>query len=225
LAAVRSLIPGDALTDRTESHPLYDVTEASGVTVTVWGDKAQKPAAWLFGKMAPDYVHIYVRDPRSATVYLAEGVQKNDLEKPLRQWRERRIFVNPKQENIDRVEYVNGPANYDLVRSSNQWTLNGKPVETQIVENLISTLRVFSADDFIDPPESLDLKKFGLDNSKDHLAVTWGSGETTTIFPGKKDPAQNRLSLRRNDEPVFFWIPADAWENFSSAFKSLSSPK
>ncbi|HRY28800.1 MAG TPA: DUF4340 domain-containing protein [Elusimicrobiota bacterium] len=220
-SSLSSLSTDERLTDRAETHSLYEVNDSSAILVRVWGPQGKEPAEWLFGKTAPDFLHIYLRRPGRPEVYLAKGVERDALTQPLARWRERRLFKTDPADGIHRLVFRREKTALELLRASDTWTLAGKTAETSAVENFLASLRVLSVEEFIDPPASSDTKKFGLLTTKNSLEVLFSSGKTVRLDAGEKDAVQNRYPLRRNEEPSLFWISANDWDGLFSGLQRL----
>jgi hypothetical protein len=57
------------------------VDEASGTRITLKDAKGGILAEGIFGKLAPDAMHIYLRYPDKPNVYLARGIFPEELGK------------------------------------------------------------------------------------------------------------------------------------------------
>lgn len=220
-ASLRSLAFGEALTQRPESHAQYQVDEAGAAAVRAWAAGGQEPVALLFGKGAPDFTHVYVRAPGKNEVYLAQGVRRYELEKPVRDWRDRRIASWQADDAVVRLNVEKGRAAYVLQKDSDTWTVEGRAADNDKADRLLSELRALSAEDFIDPPASSDLKAYGLNAPSLRVIVETASGKRIELRFGKKNPDQDRYPLQRDQEPVLFWVPAYAWDAFPAAPKDL----
>jgi hypothetical protein len=220
LASLQSLSVGETLTQRPESHELYQVDDPSGVRVKVWDKGNDAPADWIFGKAAPDNSHVYLRVPGKPEVYLASGLHPEDLKRPLTQWRERRILRLEAEENIVKVEVKQGKASFVVQKSSDAWTVDGKPADSDKTQRFVDALHAANAQDFIDPPESSDLKKFGLDPPAALFLVTTTSGKTLELRAGKPADSQ-QIPVQRAGEPVLFWLPEHTWNEINPSPKTL----
>ncbi len=221
VSSLSALSFGETLTQRPETHAQYQVDEASAVSVRAWAAGAQDPVALLFGKGAPDFTHVYVRVPGKNEVYLAQGLRRYELEKPVRDWRDRRIASWQADDAVVRLTVEKGRGAYVLQKDSDTWTLGGRAADKDKMDRLLSELRALSAEDFIDPPQSSDLKSYGLNTPALKVTVETASGKKIELRFGKKDAAQDRYPLQRDGEPVLFWVPAYVWAAFPATSQEL----
>jgi hypothetical protein len=222
--SLRTLSVGDRLTQRPEKHAAFEVTESSGIRVQVTGAKTG-PVGLIVGKMASDYTHVYVRRPETPDVYLASGLRRSDLEKPVTQWRDRRVASLGAAEVIG-LEVRRKKDAFVLQKSSETWTINGKPADNQRVDPVISQLRTLSADEFVDPPASQDLKAWGLEPPSEALVIRLAQGDPQELRLGKKDPKSERVIVQRAGEDTLFWVFPYVFNELKSAqvFRQQSSP-
>jgi hypothetical protein len=206
LGGLRDLQIGERLTRREESHVNYELTTGSATRVRVWGEAGGKSAEWLFGKGAPDRLHVYIRRPDNPDVHLASGVRAYELRKPLAQWRDKRILRLADGDAIARVTHWQDGETYIIEKSSAAWTVNGEPADQAKAAEFAAKLRAFSASDFIDPPAAADRAAYGLDDPNRTLQVTLAAGEEITLEFGDKDES-DRVAVSRAGEETLFWVP------------------
>jgi hypothetical protein len=212
LNGLRKLSVGNAVTHREETHHLYHLTESSAVAVRVWGGGKEEAAAWLIGKNSPEFTHVYLRFPGRPDVYLARGLMRHSVEKDAAHWRDHRVFRLDDEEEIVRLSVQKAGSSYTLEKSSVAWTVGGKNADEQKVRDLLFNVRSFRADAFVDPPESDDLRSLGLAAPRDRLALATRSGKSVTLSIGHKRSTENRLAVRRDEEPVLLWISDYHWD-------------
>jgi hypothetical protein len=223
LGSLGTMTAGDELTDRVESHALYEVTDASGCLVTVSGS-SDTSAAWIFGKTAPDRAHVYVRPADSPRVYLTAGPPREEVALPVSRWRDRRVVPSADDDRPQRITYRRGKDAFELKRGSAAWTAGGRTLEDAAVDPLLSSLRTLSAEDFIDPPQSEEAGKWILSRSTVSLEVSWSSGRETRLKLGPLDATVGLRTLKRGDDPILLRVPDYSWEDLSETLKSLSTP-
>lgn len=219
LAGLKTITLEETLTRRAETYGRYQVDDSSGIRVTADG-KGER-AEWIFGKAAPDMGHIYLRLPGQPDVFLAAGPRREDLERSLAQWRDRRVLDLAPAEDIVQAEARLGKKRFALARSSDSWTMDGKAADPERADRFIAALRELSADGFIDPPESEDLRKWGLDAPQAVYRIKTAAGRVLELKAGKPDAA-GRVPLRRDGQTSLFWVPDYRWEELAS-LKDIAS--
>ncbi|MBK8575755.1 MAG: hypothetical protein IPN90_08775 [Elusimicrobia bacterium] len=102
------------------------------------------------------------------------------------------------------------------------------PADGEKVDRLMSSLRYLSADDFVDPPESLGPIADSLRPPSAELTVTLGpggaSGKTHILCfgrPDKRDPS--RVLLRRDTDPHLLWVIVSHFDVLNVNIKDLLS--
>jgi len=198
---------GERLSDRADSHGVYGVDDSSGVTVRVHGEGEKDPVSLVFGKMAPDETHLYVRPAGKNDVYLASGLRRTDLDKPADQWRDRRLLRLGEGESITRLTVTRGKSTIDFVKTSDTWKVNGWPADNNKADNVMLQLRNFYAEGFIDPPEAVDLKKWGLDKPALSFSIVTSSQTQAEFRVGAKDGALARRPAQRAGQDILYWAP------------------
>jgi hypothetical protein len=95
-SALNELTLEAVLSERPESHALFEVNEASGTLLRVWDVGAGVPTEWWVGRTAPDTTRAYLRKPGDNRVYLARGLRRRfSLTGKPNRWREGRLLPLP----------------------------------------------------------------------------------------------------------------------------------
>lgn len=213
------------LSQRPESHAQYEVTEASGIAVKVFeAGKADPAVSLIFGKMAPDFLHVYARRAASPDVYLALGPRRFDIDKPADQWRDRRIYVLAPDETVNSVKIEKKSGPLELVKSSDAWTLNGQPASANVASHTVSMFSPLMAGQFMDQAPAQDLGKLKLDKPAQKVFVSTTKNRTIEIHLGGQDPASHRFPARLAGSDVLFWIPSYVVDSLSQAAASTPAP-
>lgn len=152
VAGLQNLQLDAEMSTRADRAADYDLTLDSGMVVRLQDATGLKMAEGLFGKQAPDMAHIYFRYLDKPNVYIGRGVIRGDLGRAaVAYWRSRRLIDIPeaKFQSIT----TEGPGfKTELVRTSTDvWTMNGKVVETGLVDALVGTLAHLNVSEFVDP--------------------------------------------------------------------------
>ncbi len=209
LASLRSFAFEEVMSRRPESFELFQVDDAAGVRLSVWGTGAKDPLEWIIGKDAPLGGHGYARLGNGKEVYLTSGLSRNEVEVGLKMWREGRLLPLAPDTPIRSIQVRRAMGNLILEKSSDTWTVNGKKANGEKVEGLVSSLRYVSADDFVDPPQSLGLIASHLSPPAAEITVLAGEGTSHILrfgIPEKGDTP--RVLARRDDDPHLLWMIA-----------------
>lgn len=209
LASLRSFAFEEVMSRRPESFDLFQVDDAAGVRLRVWGADAKDPLEWVIGKDAPLGGRGYARLGNGKEVYLTSGLSRNAVEVGLKMWRDGRLLPLAPDTPIRSIQVRRARGNLVLEKSSDTWTVNGKKGDGEKIDGLISSLRYVTADDFVDPPQSLELISSHLSPPAAEMTVLAGEGTSHTIrfgIPEKGDSP--RVLTRRDDDPHLLWMIA-----------------
>ncbi len=211
----------DEISNHPERASEFEADEASGTRVSFQDAKGNPLADGIFGKQAPDIVHIYFRFPDHPNVYLARGLIRGEIGKvdPIA-WRSRQLAGIPesKMQGI----LIEGPGfKTDLVRvSTDAWTLNGKSLDTGLVDILVGKLAHLHAEDFVDSVTYPNLSYEGLSYAR--LRVH-GTDSTLDLRVGPMDVKSKRYPVSTGKEAGLAWLPqslVDSLLQKPSAFKT-----
>ena len=122
--------------------------DSNGTLVRMF-EKGAQCAAFRIGKTGPSYTETYVRREGSHDVYLADGMLLSTFVKQPRDWRDKAILRLP-MEGIKTVRYQYGDTTFTLAFQDSAWKVDGLPAAEQSVRNVLGSLAMFSADDFVD---------------------------------------------------------------------------
>jgi hypothetical protein len=195
LKSARSLELAERLTQREESHGRYHVTESSAIALRFFEDGTADPVVLLFGKSAPDYSHVYVRLPPGPAVYLASGLGRSDLERTPDQWRDRRVLRLAADETVAGLK-VSGKASYELSKTSDAWTVNGRPADADKAAQAAAQAAEMTAMAFVDAPSSVELKRAGLAPPLRTLVFSTSRGRALEVKVGKKDESDGTYAVQ-----------------------------
>lgn len=146
LTALKNLQLEDVLSERPEAAGEFDVSPSSGMRVTLLNASNKTLADGIIGKQSPDYSHIYFRFPDSPKVYLARGIFRGELGQPLVEvWRKQALLEFGEKEIVE-LAITRGAETLSLVRSSDNWTSNGRFIDPLPVFGLLGTLAHLRAD-------------------------------------------------------------------------------
>jgi hypothetical protein len=206
-SALNELTLEAVLSERPESHALFEVNEASGTLLRVWDVGAGVPTEWWVGRTTPDMTRAYLRKPGDNRVYLARGLGRDFLHGDPNRWREGRLLPLPAPARARVLRLERGATRFSLERSSAGWTVNGRPAHPIKAEGFENRLRYLAAEDFIDNADAATARRLGLDRPSAVLTVVFEDGATHVIRFGRteKDPTPRTIA-RRDDEPTLYWI-------------------
>jgi hypothetical protein len=122
--------------------------DTSGTLVRMF-EKGTQRAAFRIGKNGPGYTETYVRREGSNDVFLADGMLVTYFVKQPRDWRDKAILRLP-MEGMKNIRYQYGDTTFTLAFQDSAWKVDGLPPAEQPVRNVLGSLAMFSADDFVD---------------------------------------------------------------------------
>jgi hypothetical protein len=202
--ALKKLQMDDVISERGANPEEFGVDDKNGIRVAVFGKGGARSAEGLFGKQAPDFAHLYFKFIDKPQIYLARGAIRGELgEANVKAWRDRAL-LNVTEDQILTL-YIEGPGfKTPLARSSDTWSLNGKPIDPAPVWGLLGILAHLKADDFIDPVQHPDLSADKLSYASVILQLKDGSSHKVRI--GRKDPAMPRYPVAIDQDPNTAWV-------------------
>lgn len=217
LTGLKRLALESPVTDAAETHGQYLLAEGQALRLSVWDAGAPAPFVVLLGKPAGLTGRTYVRLGDGPRVYLASGLLREEMNMPLARWRDRRVLPRA---DVVRVEVRRGKDRFTIDKSSVGWTVDGAIPDEARADAFISSLRVMSADDIVDPPAALDLKLRGMDKPAASFTVHFSSGAPVSLDLGSGDPR----AVRREGSPVLYLVPAGALASLDVSRKDLLPP-
>lgn len=150
LEKVASFSRNDRVSSNPDKRSLLQV-DSSGVLVRIVDDEGDTTAAFIVGKVGPDYRSSYVRDTGSGDVILASGYLRSMFDRGDRTWQDRLIF-NYKPEDIAMIEVRRGKEHYVLNRGTGgRWYIaapDSTACKQQSVTGLVRMLAILRCDDF-----------------------------------------------------------------------------
>jgi len=151
LSALKEVQLEDEISDRADRASEFQVDEVSGTRITLKDVKGGLLGDGIFGKQAPDAMHLYLRFPDQPNVYLARGLFPEELGKAdPNDWR-RKELVNLPETRVQSIHIESNGVETNFVRvSTDAWTMNGKPADMAALNAVIGNLSHLKADGFID---------------------------------------------------------------------------
>ncbi len=176
--------------------------DSSGVAVTVSaGDETA--AKFVLGKMGRDFTTSYVLPAGSENVVVVRGMNRNLFARP-RGFRDATLLrFDP--DAVAGAAISSPEVSWDLTRTDSTWTvaLPGKPpvpAEQTKVDQTLRSLGNFTADGFLDRPDTVDT---GLADPGMTIAVRMMNGTTTTLSVGNKNDKNQRYVTRPDRDAVY----------------------
>jgi hypothetical protein len=143
----KSLEVKTVVSDKPEKHSVFQV-DSTGTRVTLFEKGAEK-SSFILGKAGSSYSEMYVRRTTSNDVNLVNGASSYVFNRPLKEWRDRTILNTPR-ENVKDVRYQYGDTTFVLSFRDSTWRIGNDSTQTDVVNNLLSSLSNVQADDFVD---------------------------------------------------------------------------
>jgi hypothetical protein len=226
--------PGPYRADTMSVDSLADAL--SGVHMNLTGEGSQNPDAG-FAKGAPvatakisapvgnqtleirkDGDHYYAKSSVAPGAYLIDSSIADALKKPLDSYRSKTIFDfsynEPDEVNLQITASNGAKQSWYLRRGGNDWWLNGKKMDPDSVENVISSLRDLTATRFAST---------GFTKPEIEASVTSNRGsmvETVSIAKSGSD-----YLAQRSNEPTLYVLDPGVVEGLESAAKAMHPAK
>jgi Domain of unknown function (DUF4340) len=214
LAALKSL---DFVSDSSEKHAVYEVDDASGVSVSVSGRVA--PLRLVFGKVSKSR-GTYVRKAGEAAIFSTSSPAAYQLKRGIADWRKKSISTAALSE-VDSV--IVSPANaapFTLKRSSGDaWTLetkvpDGYRFDPEAAARLVSQLTTLTAQGFVDEPKDF--------STSHQYALHQKDGKTVTVqLSTTKDEATKTVQLRVDGNPQVYTLASWQAEQIDKTVNDL----
>jgi hypothetical protein len=204
LDKVASFSRGDMVSSNPGKRSLYQV-DSAGVFASIVGGKGDTLAAFVVGKVGPDYQSSYVRDAGSDDVILAPGYLRSMFDRGERPWQDRLIFSFGPDE-ITRVEIRRGKETYVLARQAGgEWYISepdSAACKQDRASRLVRMLSLLRCDGFAG---RLPLPGSGLAASDTTLWFATASGEEHRLLFGSENE-NGQVHLARDDSDVVYLL-------------------
>lgn len=226
--------PGPYRADATSVDSLADAL--SGLRMDLTGEGSQNPGAGFARGSAVAKVevgapvgrqtleirksgaHYYAKSSIASGAYLIDSSIADSLNKPLDNYRNKNLFdfgYNEPDEVDLQIKRSNGPAqSWYLRRSGNDWWLDGKKMDADSVENVISSLRALTATRFATSGFA----------SPDIQATVTSKGGSLVEKVSIARSGSNYLARRAN-EPTLYVLDSGAITGLESAAKGIHAAK
>ncbi len=190
---------------------LYQVDSLSGTEIN-FSDKKGNTISLIVGKMGPSYMETYIRRAASNDVYLAEGFNTWDINKEVRDWRDKTIFKT-EQNSVTQLifEYTKNKFTLSKLDTIN-WMVDQDSANNSTVNTLLTSLSNLRTDDFTDTTVSLTSPQL-------KLQVT--SNETTNLQLYPIPPDSARYWVSTSLSPQIFVVSKYTAHQFFKQKKDL----
>ncbi|MBA4313187.1 MAG: hypothetical protein C0417_11220 [Chlorobiaceae bacterium] len=138
---------GSLISSNPEKQKLFQV-DSSGTRLT-FTDRTGKATGLIIGKMGPSFSELYFRLPESKDVYLGEGVDTWNVNKSVKDWRDKSIY-RTMTESIKDITITTSTKEFLFSRESDGWHFGDMVIDNNELNPLLNTLSNLRADDFVD---------------------------------------------------------------------------
>ncbi len=146
LSNVQNLKIRSLISSNPQKQNLFQV-DSTGTQVFLT-DRSGKVAGLVVGKMGPSFSETYIRPSNSANVYLAEGISSWEVNKELRDWRDKTI-LKVAQDSVRAISYKYAKDRFSVTRDS-VWHIKKDTVASSLMMGILNSLVNLRADDFVD---------------------------------------------------------------------------
>ena len=198
------------ISSNPEKQNLFQV-DSTG-TILSLTERGGTTTEFIVGKSGPAFSETYVRPAASNNVYLAEGLSPWEVNKEVRDWRDKTI-LNVPQDSIRSITYRYPKDEFTIVRDS-LWRIKKDTVSSNTMKGLLTALSSLRAEDFVDSTLHLSKSQLKLDLLlPDPVTLTFSpmppdsakywvvSSATAQIFVMNKWSVQTVLKQRKDFLP------------------------
>jgi len=208
VGAILNKVASFSRSDKVSSNPgrrsVYQV-DSTGILVSTVDSKGDTIAAFVVGKVGPDYQSSYVRAADSDDVILASGYLRSMFDRGKRTWQDRLIF-DFKPDDISRVDIRRGEEEYTLSRAAvGGWVITA-PETTACRQNfatrLVRMLALLRCDGFAG---RLPLPSANVAGSDTTLWFAISGGEEHRLLFGSENDA-GQVHLTKDESDVVYLL-------------------
>jgi hypothetical protein len=203
IQSIRELKRDNIASENSGKQALFGVRAGEGTEVAVYDEENKKIADFYVGKKGPDGLSAYIRRADGYEVILQPGNLRDHLDKPVKFWRDRKIFTL-KPEEIVEITLQFGKDAVVLNRDTQGGWFLTKPISSKAdggrIEQIISTLNDLQAVDFADELKPEDA---GLTVPQLRLAVRMKDKTTKIILVGKPANEWGAYAMAGEGQSIF----------------------
>ena len=201
-ALTDSAASSELIARSNKSHGRLGVDSNGTHIVFAKGDKVL--LSLIAGSKGRSYQTTYLRRDSEPEVYLYRGKLANYVNRPLDQWRNRKI-ASVNSDDIGTIEIAHGARSTTVARAdSASWTVDGAPADSAAMQRLLSALGQIQAIGFATPAQ-LD----SIDFTKPYSRLTVLGKSADTLLALEADSGSSGFWVRRHGSPdtykVDFW--------------------
>lgn len=208
VSAILDKVASFSRRDRVSYNPgkrsVFQV-DSTGVRVGIVDDEGDTTAAFVVGKVGPDYQSSYVRAAGGDDVILAPGYLRSMFDRGERTWQDRLIF-DFKPDEINRVDIRRGEEEFTLSRPVGGGWMITAPETTACRQNfatrLVHMLALLRCDDFAG---RLPLPGSNVAGSDTTLWFATSGGDEHRLFFGSENEAR-QVHFARDDSDVVYLL-------------------
>ena len=208
------------ISTKKDKHKNFELDEEKGIRLKL--EMAQgENINFIFGKMAPDYAHIYLRFPDTEEVYLATSLKRYELKADPLQWEDKTILSFAKEE-LQEVELGDSGKSLKVVKEDNKWIIqkeSGKiEVDNDKWNRVLDTISNLKASEIIHDKEEDD--DYGFDKPTYEVKLKFTYGEGGLIVGRKKD--EHKYYIKNMDTDTIFIVSKNTLDKFKKEEKDIS---
>lgn len=168
LQSLNNVKPERVVTRKKDKWDDYEVSDSTGVQLTLLGKDDEKLAEWLVGRASQGLT--YIRRSDDEVVYAVDGNIRSKVAKDFNHWRDR-TFLKVNKEEISRLTFIY-PADSGFVmeKGAHTWMIDGQEADSATVESYLRKI------------QTKDLTQF------ENGFVSTSEPDVTLIFEGSARP-------------------------------------
>jgi hypothetical protein len=202
LDAVNSFSLKDMISSNPDKQSLYQV-DSSGISVVIEGAGGETLAAFVVGKVGPDYQSTYIKDSGSDDVILAPGYLRPSYDRGKRPWQDTRVLML-EPGDITEVRITRGEETIALARDeASRWHIalpESAGSDEMRITRLLRTAARLKCDEFagrsVEPA-------FGLDHADSSLWLKTADGTEERLLFGSENASGLVYTMRPQADVVY----------------------
>jgi len=206
------------ISDKKEKHKNFDLGEGQGIEMKLEMKNGDSLSS-IFGKMAADYSHIYLRLADSDEVYLATSIRKYDLKTEASQWEDRSILSFNKAD-LREVDLIGSDEVVNLVKEEDKWLIKkGEErfdVDKGKWENILNSLEDLKAIEIVHEKTEED---HGFSKPEFEIRLKFDFGKMGIVVGRKKD--EYKYYVKNLQDDTVFLISQGTLNRFKKSEKDI----
>ena len=178
-----------------EKKDTYGFTDDNQSEVSVYENGVLK-GKFIVGSAAPGGISSYIKKPDSETVYLADGIDKNNyFRTDISEWKDKNIISIP-QQGINSIEFNTGGENFTVAKNAEGKFAIGSDTVSVVFSGILNALQNYQTKGFSDTTLT-DQTAF-----TDKVIVDWGTKTQINFLKIDSDPVKY-LVLIPGDQQIY----------------------